>query len=519
MLAELSQYQNLNHFLNRAFERHSQRPAFSCLGQTLTFGQIDQKASDLAAYFQSLGLQPGDRIAIQLPNLIQYPIAVYAALRAGLIIVNTNPLYTPREMLHQFNDSGAKAIVILEDLVEKLEGILPQTGIEHIVVTRATDLLFADTSASPGLGVAFNQALALGGAVPLTPAESQLDDLAALQYTGGTTGVSKGAQLTHRNLIANAIQTADVLGDCCREAKEVFVCPLPLYHIYAFLVSTVIFASRGNHSILIPNPRDISGSIEALRPHRITGFAGLNTLFVGLCSSPEFKQLDFSQFRLTISGGTALTSTAAELWQSITGCMVCEGYGLSETSPVLALNQPGDQQIGSVGRAVENTDIQFWDDNDQPVADGQAGQLVAKGPQVMKGYWQMPEETAKALTAEGYFKTGDVGLRLPDGRIKIIDRLKDMIIVSGFNVYPNEVEEVLVKHPTVLEAAVIGEADERSGEKVIAYVTPRGEANEATLIEFCRQQLTGYKVPKTVRIVEELPKSSVGKILRRELRK
>ncbi|WP_211244974.1 AMP-binding protein [Thalassotalea mangrovi] len=519
MQAEINHYKNLTSLIDNAFESYADRPAYTCLGQTLNFAEINEKATQLAAYFQSIDLQPGDRIVIQLPNLIQYPIAMYAALKAGLIVVNTNPLYTPREMLHQFNDSGAKAIVILSDLMPKLESIMAQTSIEQVIVTGATDLLTPDAIADITSGIAFNQAVANGKDLPLNTSNATLDDLAILQYTGGTTGVSKGAQLTHRNLIANALQTAEMLGGHCREQEEILVCPLPLYHIYALLVSMIFYASKGNHSLLIPNPRDLPAFIDSIQPFKFTTFMGLNTLFVGLCNQPEFRDLDFSALKLTLSGGTSLTTTAADLWQQVTDCEICEGYGLSETSPIVALNRPSQQQIGTVGEPLAGTQVEFWDENDKAVADGDAGQLVVKGPQVMKGYWQMPEETKAALTDDGYFKTGDIGIRQSDGKIKIVDRMKDLIIVSGFNVYPNEVEDVLVTHPAVIEAAVIGHPDERSGETVTAYLTTRGSVDEAQIIAFCREHLTSYKVPKSIVFMDELPKSSVGKILRRELRK
>lgn len=519
MNAQIKHYQNLVPFIEQAMIGFGGKPAFTCLGQTLNYQQINEKANQLAAYLQSLGLNEGDRIVIQLPNLIQYPIAMYAAIKIGLVVVNTNPLYTAQEMLHQFNDSGARAIILLADLCAKLESILKQTAIEHIIVTQATDLLGGDMQTGFTIGVPFNQALELGKGQDYRASSAQLHDTLLLQYTGGTTGVSKGAQLSHYNLIANALQCIGVLDEHCREGQETFVCPLPLYHIYAFMIAMVLFVHRGNHIILIPNPRDIEAFVAAIRPFRFTGFAGLNTLFVALCHQAEFRELDFSQLKLTLSGGTTLTTTAAKAWLDVTGCNIAEGYGLSETSPVVTLNKPGAEQIGTVGKVLDGTDVLFLDERDNPVADGETGQLAVKGPQVMQGYWNMSGETAKVMTADGYFKTGDIGLRQADGFIRIVDRLKDIIIVSGFNVYPNEIEDVLVKHPAVLEAAVIGEADERSGEAVHAYVTLKKASDENTLIAFCRKYLTAYKIPKKVTFMSALPKSSVGKILRRELRK
>jgi long-chain acyl-CoA synthetase len=515
---QVGQYHNLDDFMSQAMSKYATNPAFNCLGQTLNFKEVGEKSDCLAAYFQSVGLVAGDRIVIQLPNLIQYPIAMYAALKAGLVIVNTNPLYTPREMQHQFNDSGAKAIVILNDLYPNLDKIIKHTEIQHVILTEATDLLKPSVNIDSTHGVALNDAIALGESLPLHRSTAKINDVAVLQYTGGTTGVSKGAQLTHKNIIANALQTALVLGDNCKEAEEIFICPLPLYHIYAFTVNMVLFAFKGNLNVLIPNPRDLDAFVNAIKPHQFTGMAGLNTLFVGLCNHPDFNALDFSRFRLTLSGGTALTSKAATIWREVTGCSIAEGYGLSETSPVVSLNQPGNEEIGTVGAPVAGTIVEIWDENDHPVAQGETGQIVVKGPQVMQGYWNLPQASQQSITAKGFFKTGDVGLIQSNGNVKIVDRLKDMIIVSGFNVYPNEIEDVLVNCAGVMEAAVIGESDDVTGEMVHAFVTLNGEVTEAQIIAHCRQNLTAYKVPKKVTLLQDLPKSTVGKILRRELR-
>ncbi|WP_105257786.1 AMP-binding protein [Pseudoalteromonas sp. T1lg88] len=518
MLAQLHEYQNLDQFISSACQTYGDKDAFTSVGKTLSFAQVDTLAEQLAGYFYGQGLRAGDRIAIQLPNVNQYPIVVYAAFKLGLVVVNTNPLYTPREMLHQFNDSGAKALVILSDLYPKLDIILAETQIEQVISTGAADLLLDSSDPVAEHCVTWHQALAQGQGQYYPRSSAQLDDVAVLQYTGGTTGVSKGAQLTHKNLIANSLQTKEAFGDRYDDTSEIFICPLPLYHIYAFTLSILINTASGNHSVLIPNPRDLDAFVKAIKPFRFTSFAGINTLFVGLCATKEFTQLDFSSLRLTLSGGAALTTTAASAWVKVTGCSISEGYGLSETSPVVTLNQPGKEQIGTVGLPLRDTEVELWDENDKAVADGESGQIVVRGPQVMKGYWNRPEETAKALTADGYFKTGDVGIRLANSAIKVVDRLKDMIIVSGFNVYPNEVEDVLVSHPAVFEAAVIGKADERTGEAVHAFITIKQDVDEQELQAFCREQLTNYKVPKHIHILEELPKSTVGKILRRELR-
>lgn len=513
---------SLADLIEERLTKHADKSAFNCLGQTLSFSEIDQKSYALAVWLQQhSGLQAGDRIVIQLPNLIQYPIAAYAALRAGLVLVNTNPLYTTREMQHQFKDSGAKAIIILADLYPKLAEIQSQTDIQHVIITQAGDLISkGETPEAPAGTHQLLNILNANSSETLAPRQHQaLSDVCVLQYTGGTTGVSKGAMLTNDSIINNALQTAPRLGFDPEVGNEIFVCPLPLYHIYAFTVNMVMLACSGNMNILIPNPRDMTAFIAAIKPFKFSGFAGLNTLFIGLCSQPEFHELDFSELKVTISGGTALTSSAAEVWMKVTGCTISEGYGLSETSPVVCMNEPGKEVMGTVGLPLPGTTIKFINPEGEELAQGEEGELLVKGPQVMKGYWERPDETAKSITSDGFFKTGDIGLALPSGHIKIVDRLKDMIIVSGFNVYPNEVEQVITQHPNVAEAAVIGEPCEHSGEKVCAYITVQNEINEAELITYCREYLTAYKVPKKVVVLDELPKSTVGKILRRELRK
>ena len=505
--------------IEEAFVKHKNLPAYSAIGQTKTFAEMDELSYKFASYLRlKANLQPGDRIAIQLPNLIQNPIAVYGALRAGLVVVNTNPLYTPAEMAHQFNDSGAKALVILHDFLPKYEAIKDKVGIEIVISTDAPQMITQkaiEGSSYPCLMSAINQAEGL--TLPTRP-EVNLDDTCVLQYTGGTTGVSKGAELTHGNILSNCEQTMERLGASFVEGKEILVCPLPLYHIYAFTVSMLAFFVRGSMSVLIPNPRDMDAFVQQIKPFKFTAFAGLNTLFVGLCMHDEFKKVDVSALKLTMSGGTALTAAASDLWFKTTNCTVTEGYGLSETSPVASFNTPTKERLGTVGTPLLNTDILLLDDSDVPVPDGEAGQIAIKGPQVMKGYWQRQDETAKVMTSDGYFKTGDIGVREEDGCIKIVDRLKDLIIVSGFNVYPNEVEEALTQHPNILEAAVIGKPDDKTQERVCAYVTVSTEIDKNEVIEHCRKTLTAYKVPKEVNVLDELPKSTVGKILRRELR-
>lgn len=505
--------------LETSFEKYADSRSYTCGNLSLTFAEIEQKSRALACWLQQeSGLKEGDRVAIQLPNLIQYPIAAYAVLRAGMVIVNTNPLYTPPEMQHQFKNAGAKAVIILQEHLPKLESIRDNTDIQTVIVTDIDDLEVGETRNIQEGQIGFTQVIEAGSNLTLQPRNTKICDICLLQYTGGTTGVSKGAALNHRNMLSNAFQLIERFSAKCSEGSETYICPLPVYHIYAFLVNLIVQTSMGNQNILITNPRDMDSFISAMKGVKFTGMAGINTLFVGLCQHPEFGGLDFSGLRLTMSGGSTLTSTTAELWKKVTGCTITEAYGLSETSPVLTFNMPGQEEIGSVGFPLIDTEIQFWDDEDRPVADGEEGQLVARGPQVMQGYWEMPEETDKVLTPDGWFKTGDVGKRLESGVVKIVDRLKDMIIVSGFNVYPNQIEDVLTQHSKVLEAAVVGEPDDKTGEKVCAYITVTEAVDNDEILAHCKEQLTGYKIPKKITVLDELPKSTVGKILRRELR-
>lgn len=524
---DFSGQQQVFDVIEKACELYADKPAYTCLGQTLTFADIEQKSLALAKYLQKIGLQPGDKIAIQLPNLIQFPIAAYAAMRCGLILVNTNPLYTEREMKHQFTDAGVKAIIILSDLLSKLEAIISDTAIEHVITTNAPDLLMPDNDANTSTTKIkeveyhhFNAALVRGKtASELIKPQGELDDLAVLQYTGGTTGLSKGAMLSHRNLLANVQQTYQRFSNRCQDGEDVYVAPLPLYHIYAFQVNLILAASHGTHNILIPNPRDLDSLVAAIKPFKFTTFTGINTLFVGLCHHQAFKALDFSSLKLTVSGGSALTDNASKIWHQVTDCTISEGYGLSETAPVVSFNEPGNERLGTIGMPLVDTDVQIWNDNNQAVPEGEEGELVVKGPQVMSGYWQQAQATEQAII-NGYFKTGDIAIRCADGRLKIVDRKKDMIIVSGFNVYPNEIENILSEHDAIVEAAVIGKEDAQSGERVCAYVVveQNAELNELALNEYCKSQLTAYKVPKEVHFIDELPKSTVGKVLRRELR-
>ncbi len=527
---------SINEVMALAFKRYSDRPAFTSLGRTLSYRDLDRLSADFAAYLQQvLGLQPGDRIAVQLPNLIQYPVVVFGALRAGLVVVNTNPLYTANEMLHQFNDSGAKALVLFAGCGDRAEKILAQTQIKHVITTEVADLhsplkrrllntlvkhvkkMVPDYSL-PG-AVSLPQALKLGSRQQHQPSTPGPEDVAVLQYTGGTTGVAKGAMLTHGNLVGNYLQLAEHFGDFIGESKELFIGPLPLYHIYAFTMHCMLLLGSGNHSVLIPNPRDIPGFVKELKKWKFTGFAGLNTLFVALSNNKEFAQLDFSALKFTASGGMALTTDAANHWQQITGCQIIEGYGLTETSPGVTFNHPGKVQLGSIGQALPLTELKVLDDAEQELPPGQPGELYIRGPQVMKGYWQQIAETALVMTADGWFRSGDMAILQEDGFVRIVDRKKDMLIVSGFNVYPNEVEDVVTAMPEVRECAVIGVADERCGEAVKLFVVTDSEQLSLEMIQaYCRERLTAYKIPRQIEFCNDLPKSNVGKVLRRALK-
>lgn len=533
---DLNQYKSMVDVFEQAVKKYADKPAFSAVGATLTYSDLDVQSRNFAAWLQNCtDLKPGDRIAVQMPNVSQYPVIVFGAMRAGLIVVNTNPLYTTREMEHQFNDSGVRALVILANMADNAEKVLPNTGIEHVIISEVADmhsplkrtLMNAAVKYLKKMVPSFNipgalklpAVLAAGAKETFTPVETKADDLAVLQYTGGTTGVAKGAMLTHGNLMANLIQVRPMLEDQVRNGQEVVIAPLPLYHIYSFTLNCGIMLEAGAHNVLIPNPRDIPGFVKELKNHRFTAFIGLNTLFVALCNNDDFKELDFSALKLTASGGMALTSDTAKMWQRVTGCEISEGYGLTETSPVVTFNPHSAIQIGTIGLPIPQTEIKTLDDDGNETAIGDPGELCVKGPQVMRGYWQRPEDTRKSFTEDGFFKTGDVAVVQEDGYLRIVDRKKDMIIVSGFNVYPNEVEEVIASHPNVVECAAVGVADEKSGEAVKVYVVASKEgvtANE--LKEYSRERLTAYKVPKQFEFRDELPKSNVGKVLRRELR-
>jgi len=533
---DLSKYKNMVDVFEQAVKKYADKPAFSAVGVTLTYKDLDTQSRNFAAWLQNkTDLKPGDRIAVQMPNITQYPVVVFGAMRAGLIVVNTNPLYTTREMEHQFNDSGAKALVVLANMAENAEKVLPHTGIEHVIVTEVADmhspikrkLMNAVVKHVKKMVPPFNipgshklpAVLSAGAREKFSPIEIKLDDLAVLQYTGGTTGVAKGAMLTHANLVANLTQVRPMLEDQVSEGEEVVIAPLPLYHIYSFTLNCGIMLEAGAHNILIPNPRDIPGFVKELQKHKFTAFIGLNTLFVALCNNEDFQKLDFSGVKLTASGGMALTSDAAKMWERVTGCEISEGYGMTETSPVVTFNPRSAIKLGTIGLPIPSTIVKTIDDEGNETAVGEPGELCVKGPQVMRGYWQRPEDTRQSFTEDGFIQTGDIALIQEDGYIRIVDRKKDMIIVSGFNVFPNEIEDVVTSHPKVVECAAVGVEDTKSGEAVKVYVVATKEGVSANeLKEFCRERLTAYKVPKHFEFREELPKSNVGKILRRELR-
>ncbi|AYF35573.1 AMP-binding protein [Halomonas sp. XH26] len=535
-LEGLDQYNSVTDVFHSAVKRFANKPAFSCMGKTLTFADLDRLSANFAAWLQhETDLVPGDRIAIQLPNVLQFPVAVFGALRAGLVVVNTNPLYTEREMAHQFKDSNAKAIVILANMADKLEKVLDKTDIQHVLVTQLADLHDVPKrwlinavvkhvkkmvpAYSLPTAVGFRDALKKGASLHHTEVQRTMDDVAALQYTGGTTGMPKGAMLTHRNLVANMLQARAAIGEHLTDGEELVIAPLPVYHIYTFTVNCLFLMETGNHSLLITNPRDLPSFVKELKGLPFTGFIGLNTLFNALCNRDDFKQLDFSKLKLTISGGMALTKAAAQRWEETTGCPIAEGYGLTETSPIVSFNPTNAIQLGTIGKPVAGTSVKVIDADGNDVAMGEPGELCVQGPQVMKGYWQRDDETRNSIDENGWFHTGDIAVLQDDGYIKIVDRKKDMILVSGFNVYPNEIEDVVAAHPDVLESAAVGVPDEGAGEAIKLFVVSKNsELDAETLRKWCKKELTGYKVPKYVEFRDELPKTNVGKVLRRQLR-
>ncbi len=522
--------------IEQALSQYPDRIAFSCLGHELTFAEVDRLSDQFASYLvNELKLVAGDRIAIQLPNIPQFPIVLYGAIRAGLTIVNTNPLYTPRELKHQLCDSGAKALVVLSNVADKAAEIINETDVANVIVTNLGDFLPQPKRLLVNFvvryikkmvpafrfekSIGFLQTLELGKAKTYQRVQSKAEDIFVLQYTGGTTGLSKGAVLTHANLCANADQICRQLPELFTGKQQVYCAPLPFYHIYAFNLHLLCAFLSGAKQILIPNPRDISSFAKALKSQNLTVFIGLNTLFNALLRDDEFRKLDFSTLTVTSAGGMALTPDVAKRWYDLTACEILEGYGLTETSPVIASNQVGRNKKGTVGVALADTEVKVVDENDQDLAVGEIGELCVKGPQVMSGYWQQPEETENVFLEGGWFKTGDIAVIDENGFIKLVDRKKDMIIVSGFNVYPNEIEEVVTQHPGIEEAAAIGVEHESNGQTIKLYVVLSNKnLSKDAIIDYCRQHLTAYKVPKLIEVCESLPKSNVGKILRRKLR-
>ena len=520
-------YPSVTAMMDEAMKKFAERPAFRCAGQTLSYADMDRLSRDFAAYLQSkLGVKKGDRIAVMTPNLLAFPIAFLGIIRAGAAQVNVNPLYTPRELEHQLNDAGVQTIVVFSGVSGTVAEVKAKTGLKTVITNGVGDgsgkaLPSPPVDARLAGAVSFAEALAEGAKLPFTPVASSGDDLLFLQYTGGTTGLSKGAALSHRNLVANAEQYKAFMPAELLVPGQSIVTAIPLYHIFALMVNFISYFAIGADDWLVANPRDMDGFVETLRQARPTVFTGVNTLFAGLTMHPKLAEVDWSRLRLAAGGGAAIIPTVSERWKAITGHFIREGYGLSETSPVATFNPAAVKEFtGTTGLPMPSSDIKLLGDDDREAAVGETGEVCIKGPHVMRGYWEKPEANAAAFTADGYFRTGDVGQFDARGFLKIVDRKKDMIIVSGFNVYPNDVEAVASACPGVAECACVGVSDEKTGEAVQLFVVKASgaELSEAQVIEFCRKELTGYKVPKVVRFIEELPKSTVGKILRRELR-
>ena len=537
---DYTRYRSLVHLLEEAFGKYAERNAYACMDRLITYADVDAMSKKLGAWLQSQGLKKGARVALMMPNVLQYPVAIAAVLRAGFVVVNVNPLYTPRELEHQLKDSGAEAIIILENFASTLEKVIAHTQIKVAVVASMGDLLgglkggivnfvvrnikkMVPAFSLPN-AVRFNRVLREGASMTMTAVELGHDDIAFLQYTGGTTGLSKGATLSHRNVIANLMQNEVWLQPALDKEPKVesltFVCALPLYHIFALTVCCLMGTRVGAMNILIPNPRDIPGLVKELAKYKFNIFPAVNTLYNGLLNNPDFAKIDFSHLKLCNGGGMAVQKAVNDRWRAVTGKSIVEGYGLSETSPVATANPADSSEFtGTIGLPIPSTEIAILDDAGQPVPLGQPGEIAIRGPQVMEGYWQRPEETALVMTSDGYFRSGDIGFMDQRGYVTIVDRKKDMVLVSGFNVYPNEVEEVAAAHPGVLECAVVGVPDELSGEAVKLFVVKRDPTLTAEqLLDYCHEQLTGYKRPKHIEFRNELPKTNVGKILRRELR-
>ena len=532
------QYASLVHMLEESFSRYADRNAYVCMDKFLTYGELDAYSKKLAGWLQSRGMEPGARVAIMMPNVLQYPIAIAAVLRAGYTVVNVNPLYTPRELEHQIKDSGSEAIIVLENFASTVQQVMGKTPLKHVVVASMGEMLggakgmlvnfvvrnikkMVPEYSLPNM-VRFKEALSQGARMPFSKVELKSSDIAFLQYTGGTTGVSKGATLTHRNVIANVLQTEAWSAPAMGQSSEqtVIVCALPLYHIFALTACAMWGMRTGALNILIVNPRDIPGFIKELGKYKINMLPAVNTLYNALVNHPDIGTVDFSGLKVSNGGGMAVQKAVNDKWKQVTGTAIIEGYGLSETAPVATCNRADVKEFtGTIGLPIPSTDIAILDDEGKPMGIGQIGEIAIRGPQVMAGYWNRPDETAKVMTPDGFFKSGDVGIMDADGYVKIVDRKKDMILVSGFNVYPNELEGVIAGHPGVLECAVIGVPDEHSGEAVKVFVVRKDPNLSAEqLMDYCKQQFTGYKKPKYIEFRDELPKTNVGKILRRALR-
>ncbi len=531
------QFSSLPDFLEQTFQKFATKPAFHNMGKTLSYAELDRLSNQFACFLQNdLKLSRGDRVALMMPNLLQYPVALFGILRAGMIVVNCNPLYTPRELEHQLKDSGSKAILIVANFAKTLEAALPKTDVKHVIVTEIGDMLgfpkkyivnavikhvkkMVPAYHIPKT-ISFTQALKSGQTTSLSKPVIKSEDIAFLQYTGGTTGVSKGAVLTHGNIIANMLQAKAWIQFLIRDGEEIVITALPMYHIFSLTANCMIFSSVGAFNVLITNPRDIPGFVKELSKWKFTAFTGVNTLFNALIHNEDFKKLDFSRLKVSLGGGMAVQRAVAEQWKEITGVPLIEAYGLTETSPAASINPMNLKEYnGLIGLPLPSTDMVIKDDDGKNVDLGLVGEICIKGPQVMKGYWNRPDETAKVMTDDGYFRSGDIGYMNEDGYFKIVDRKKDMILVSGFNVYPNEIEDVAVMNPKVLEAAAIAVPDEKSGEVPKLFIVKKDPSlTEREILDFCKANLTGYKVPRYVEFRSELPKSNVGKILRKELR-
>ena len=532
---DTTQYETLVDFLKDCFTKYSKLNAFECMGKKMTYAEADRLSTQFGAYLHSRGLKPGDRIALMMPNLLQYPIAVFGALKAGLIIVNTNPLYTPREMFFQFEDSGVKAIVIVENFAANLESVISKTQIETVIMTSIGEMLGSIKGSIVNFAVryikrlvpkynlsnvvSFSHALEEGKKFKIKEFQGRASDVIVHQYTGGTTGVSKGAMLTNANLVSNILQIRTWMQNYLEEGKEITLSPLPMYHIFAFSVNCLAMLSYGAHTVLVTNARDLSSIVKEFNRSKISLMTGLNTLFNALLNNEEFRKCDFSSLKITVGGGMAIQRVVADRWKEVTGCPLTEGYGMTESSPLISVNPLDGGKVGSIGLPVSSTDIRIMKEDGTLADYNEIGEIQCKGPQVMAGYYKQPDETSKAIIDDGWLCTGDIGRMDEEGYMYIVDRKKDMILVSGFNVFPNEIENVVVQHPKVLEVAAIGVPDDKSGEVVKIFVVKKDDSlTKDELMAYCKSNLTGYKMPKHIEFRDELPKTNVGKILRRALK-